>query len=195
MSSPVTIRITRAPEVHHLKPEYLQKYCDIHTFVETGTYRGDAIQLALDNGYKQVFSCDINEQLWELASARFEDQPVTVELLDSVDFLDDVLSDKINPNDPITFWLDAHRSGPLIGSAVYGDCPINHELDKIADLCKRNDHTIFIDNKSLYGCEEWGFVQLQDTLDRLHSINPDYKILFLEGVRPEDIICATTKTI
>ena len=180
---------------HHLSFEHLKNYATGLTFVETGTYRGDGIQQALDYGFTQVYSCDINQELLGYSRDRFmTNSAVQIFDMDSCDFLDMLIGDKVFPggffqNSRVTFWLDAHRSGPLPGGR-HGDCPLVTELNMIGKSM-RNDHTIFIDNKSLFGSAEWGGVTMKETIDAIYRINPDYKIIELDGVYKDDIVCAT----
>lgn len=187
----VTINITNT---HHLSFDHLKRYGVGSIFVETGTYRGDGIKQALDFGFQKVYSCDINQELLEYSRARFVgDGRVQIMDMDSCDFLDALIGDVVYPggyfqNDRVTFWLDAHRSGPLPGGKN-GDCPLVPELN-IIGKSQRKDHTIFIDNKALFGSAEWGGVTLKETIDAIYRINPDYKIIELDGVFKDDIVCA-----
>lgn len=179
---------------HHLSHEHLRNYGVGTIFVETGCYRGDGIQNALDFGYQMVYSCDINDEMVKYTNERFIDNNrVVLYQMDSVEFLNTVIGEIIYPggffqNEQVTFWLDAHRSGPLPGGR-YGDCPLVKEIEMIGKS-RRKDHTIFIDNKSLFGSGEWGGVTLEETIDALKRVNNDYKIIEIDGVMAGDIVCA-----
>lgn len=182
------------PSDHHLTFEHLKNYSVGDIFVETGCYRGDGVQQALDYGFKNVYTCDINDGMIEHTRSRFGgNQKVTIIQMDSVDFLNTLIGDVIYPggffqDERVTFWLDAHRSGPLPGGKN-GDCPLVKELE-IIGKSRRKDHTIFIDNKALFGSAEWGGVTLKETIDAIYRINPDYKIIEIDGVHKDDIVCA-----
>ena len=87
-------------------------------FVETGTFRGDGIQSALDDGFEFVYSIELDPWLFQKAHERFENNDkVLVIRGDS----SRVLKYLILP-EPCVFYLDAHWSGfgsetplPLLG--------------------------------------------------------------------------------
>lgn len=190
----------------HLKIDYLNQYAKGEIFVETGTYMGDTVRLAKQYGFKTIHSIELNDELYEKNKRDFADD-ISIKLWhgDSVECMPRIL-DTIH--DEATFWLDAHASGPLVGGQ-YGPCPLELELRAIAgkELLKLvqgqmkrmidrrpiNTHTIFIDDRRLMGTQEWGGVSEQTILNVLKFINPDYKIIYLDGHIPNDVICATVK--
>lgn len=173
----------------HLTLEYLSKYGNGHTFVETGTYLGDTVQLAIDANFQHIHSTELDNDLCVAAAKLFEDKPqVNIWHGDSVDTLKDILN---CIDGPATFWLDAHASGHLPGGKS-GGSPVLDELRVIATHpCK--EHTIFIDDRRLFGSNEWSGVKEQDALDILKTINPMYNFYYLNGHIPGDILCATVK--
>lgn len=173
----------------HLIEDYLTQYGNGDIFVETGTYKGETVKLALNFGYNKVYSCELNEGLYQDCVKMFKDNPnVNILLGDSIDCLKDILS---RINGPATFWLDAHASGPLVGGRS-GGSPVVDELRLIAEHeCK--EHTIFIDDRRLFGSAEWSYVTEQQALDVLKQINPNYNIHFLDGHAPQDVVCASVK--
>lgn len=177
------------PHPSHLTEEYLQRYGNGDIFVETGTYMGETVKLALGAGYNRIYSCELNEPLYNDCVKMFRDNPnVTILLGDSIDCLEDILS---RITGPATFWLDAHASGPLVGGKS-GGSPVVDELKLIAKHdCK--EHTIFIDDRRLFGSAEWSFVREEDAIAVLQSINPNYNIHFLDAHVPTDVICASVK--
>lgn len=173
----------------HLTSEYLEKYGNGDTFIETGTFLGDTVHLALDCGFSKVHSCELNDEFYESAENTFANNPkVKIWHGDSVDCIPKMLEAS---NKPVTFWLDAHASGPLAGGRS-GGSPVLDELRLIKEDT-RNDHTIFIDDRRLFGSAEWSYVREEDAIALLKEINPNYNILFLDGHQKEDVICATVK--
>ena len=177
----------------HLNEEYLTKYGKYsNVFIETGTYRGDSIWLALEHKqFEAIYSCEIFAPLYYEATQLFKDQPkVHLSSLDSPDFIVELFKDgHLDPTDRATIWLDAHASGPL-GGGKSGGSPVVDELKAILEYSKRKDHTILIDDRRLFGSEEWSFVKEEDAIALLKEINPDYVIEYLDGVIEKDIICA-----
>ena len=55
------------PFYSNVIPNNIQK--DI--FIETGTYKGDGVQKALQNGYKQVYSIELDDTLYNLCNNHF----------------------------------------------------------------------------------------------------------------------------
>lgn len=173
----------------HLTLEYLRKYDNGDTFVETGTYVGDTVKLALIKGYKTIHTIELNNDLYDNAVKMFRD-PVRVKLWrgDTIDCLKEIIT---TIEGPATFWLDAHASGPLAGGKS-GPAPVLDELDIIAThSCK--EHTIFIDDCRLFGTAEWSFVKKEDAIKKILQINPNYNIVYLDGHIQEDILCATIR--
>jgi hypothetical protein len=171
------------------------------SFIETGTYRGDTFVRMMKHGFVFGRSVELNDDIIS------EDNMRTIRNMgldagiyrgDSPDliptFLADLKKKFPDPKDQeAVFWLDAHASGPLAGGRS-GGCPLLDELKAIAaDPIKT--HTIFINDRRLFGTPEWSFVEEGPVIDLLRKINPNYNILLLDGqMLPRDIICATVYT-
>ena len=173
----------------HLSLDYLNKYANGKTFVETGTYRGDTVWLALEcDKFDAIYSIELNKDLYEAADKLFSHKPeVKIFHGDSVDVIEEILFDIVPGT--CTFWLDAHASGPLSGGKS-GGSPLLEELELIR-ASGITDHTIFIDDRRLFGSEEWSGVTEAQALKVLKEINPNYRILQLDGFVEKDILCAT----
>jgi len=190
----------------NIKIEYMQKYGSNKVFVETGTYLGDTVQLALDAGFDFVHTIEVNQGMYDKCNSRFQNNDkVKLWLGDSVDIIPKIVDEL---TEPATFWLDAHASGPLPGGR-YAPCPLILELEAIYGKKKLqftenetkvfrekssiNTHTIMIDDRRLLGSAEWGYVQEKQIMDLIFAINSNYKIHYLDGHQANDIICATVK--
>ena len=176
----------------HLKIPFLQKYGQYDSFVETGTYLGQTVEMVRRSElpWTKIYSIELNLELASNAKRYFEfDERIEIQLGDSVDKLSEICDNLQTNNLTATFWLDAHASGPLRGGKT-GPCPLVQELNAILKTGNKN-HTIFIDDRRLFGSAEWGGVKEEEIMTLLNKINPDYKILYLDGEVPEDIICAT----
>lgn len=153
-------------------------------FIETGTYKGMTIEKALAAGFEKVISIEIDPTLHAQAKLKFGgDERVDLRFGDTVQLLPGILRDL---DTRATFWLDAHRSGPLLGG--YIPYPVIQELAMIAGHAIK-DHTILIDDRRLIPTE-W---QMQEA--EVHAailrINPGYRISYAHGVIPNDVIVAT----
>ena len=185
---PMAVSTAKASD-SHLKLEYLEKYGNGKIFVETGTYFGQTVELVSERDYTEIHSIELNEEMASAAKKKFEsDDRVKIWQGDSSLLLKKIVD---HLEEPATFWLDAHASGPIRGG-IAGGSPVLDELNIILSG-KRKDHTIFIDDKRLFGSAEWSYVTLEDAMKILEKINPSYKLVLLDGEIPNDIICATVK--
>lgn len=182
------LHIIESPK-SHLRKEYVQKYGYTNCLVETGTYLGDTVQLALEGGIKKIHSIELNLELYEQAYNKFKFlENIVIWFGDSISCLPTILK---TINEPVTFWLDAHASGHLSGG-LSGGSPIIDEL-KIIGNHHIKEHTIFIDDRRLFGSSEWSGVVEKDAIDLIKKINENYKFISLDGHIPGDILCATLK--
>lgn len=108
-------------------------------YIETGSYEGYSIQLALDSGFSKVYSIELFDQYYDHCCKKFQnDNRVTMIKGDSGQMLQKLLDDNKNTN--FTYWLDAHTSDST---------PIIQELEMILS---RNvqDELIYVDDMRLY---------------------------------------------
>jgi hypothetical protein len=163
-----------------LTPDYLKKYAKKYAFVETGTYEGDTVETAIKFGFTRIDSTELMLEFCIKARERFKGQRgVTIWHGDSPDMLRHIVPTLYSPS---TFWLDAHAvfTFDIPGSQKYGKCPLLYELDAIAQS-PLNTHTIFIDDVRLFNTIGWDFLKKETVIDKLYSINPKYKIDYLDG--------------
>lgn len=195
---------TNKPGTPHITVDYLKRFGNGDIFIETGTYLGDALNIAMDAGYLNIHSVELDKTLYENICNKFHENEkiicknytlichgksnIKLYQGDSIDCLDDILKDLTQP---ATFWLDAHASGPLPGGKS-GGSPVIDEL-KLIKKHHIKDHTIFIDDRRLFGSSEWSYVKEEDAISLLKSINPKYNIYYLDGHIKNDIICGSTK--
>jgi hypothetical protein len=153
--------------------------------VETGSWHGDGIQQAIDEGFTEIYSIELSHALHERCNDRFKDNKfVTLIEGDSHLVLDAVLKPI---NDQITFWLDGHFSGD---DTVMGkfNSPLMQELDCIARHHIKT-HTILIDDMRDWYKANHGF-DVNMIKGKILAINPSYKFSFEDGVVPNDILVA-----
>jgi hypothetical protein len=104
---------------------YIQKY-NIEYLIETGTYKGDAVQYALQFNLKNIYSVELIKEFYEYSSKRFENNK-NVKIINNTSKkgLIEILSKKEIKN--CLFWLDAHL--PNFYQKQYGgDYNKNKEL-------------------------------------------------------------------
>lgn len=159
-------------------------------FIETGTYEGDGVQLALDCGFDEVHSFEVDPVLAERAKARFADQPnVKIHCGDSATLLRGVIE---TVRTPITFWLDAHAHGD--DEALPRPTALLPELEAIA-ASGRTDGTVLIDDlRVICKREYWGNDVgggVDGLLRALCRINPRYRFGFEDSeIAAGDILAA-----
>lgn len=108
-------------------------------YIETGSFEGYSIQLALDSGFSEIYSIELYESYYQYCVDRFKNQP-NVHLFcgDSPVELKKLLDSM--PDTPFTFWLDAHTSDTT---------PIIQELELVLSR-NVNGELIYIDDMRLY---------------------------------------------
>jgi len=124
-------------------------------FIETGTYRAESLQVAIDSGfYSEFHSIDVDEELISKAQAKYAKQEnVHIYLGTSPDILREILPNLLNKT--ILFWLDAHFQGisKTELDLKYGECPLLEELKVIKELAPHS--IIFIDDAFMFGESFW----------------------------------------
>lgn len=167
------MRIIKMPASTELFKKYPNKW-----FVETGTYKGDGVQCAIEAGFQGIISTELSSALFNHCKNRKyefgnrKEKPMVALLCGtSVDNLPHMISDI---KEPITFWLDAHYSE---GCTAKGDemSPILKELAIIGNHPIKT-HTILIDDRRHFGTHHFGMIKENQIMDALKEINPDYHI-------------------
>ena len=176
----------------------LSKYNNNKYFIETGTYMGQGVIKALNSGFKEVISIELDEKRFKRAEKMFEKKKnVKIVHGDSGKQLSKILA---NINEPVTFFLDAHYCGEALelGVAIADKwCPMNEELDAILNHHIKT-HTILIDDMRCIDLQHIdkktqkpvGFPGKENLLKKLKEINPEYKISYLQGHIPDDVLLA-----
>ena len=170
--------------------ELFQKYMN-RVLIETGSFLGDGIQAALDAGFKEVYSLELDPTLFNHCVDRFAGQN-NVHLIpgDSVLVMDNLLS-KIN--EPVTFWLDGHNSGTDMETGIittFGiyERPVMQELIAIQKHYIKT-HTLMIDDMRLWTIEYNGYDE-KTIIEKCLEINPLYRFTYEDGYIPNDILIA-----
>lgn len=145
-------------------------------FIETGTYRGDAIQLALDAGFKKIRSIEFDTNSYIKAKQRFrKNRNVDIYRGDSSVSLWKLIQDI---KEPVTFWLDAHVCPARTDGGK--NCPLIEELDQIKQHPTKT-HIILIDDMHCCDTVLFDYMNQKNLIDKIHEINPDYEIRYVDG--------------
>lgn len=154
-------------------------------FVETGSFLGDGIERALESGFTEIYSIDLEEVHIEQCKKRFEGKSQVHLFAGSSDVWLDKIIESIH--EPITFWLDAHSCGEPVAGEVNN--PILKELAIIAKHPIKT-HTILIDDVRLFGTKYFDHITLSELIRKIKQINPAYQISYQDGFVKRDILVA-----
>lgn len=162
------------PPSYNLLAQHPNKY-----YVETGIYRGDSIQLALDAGcFDEIYACDIDQDCYDFCWHRFDLANPKYDCIDlscvhSPDFL------SVNLpllTAPATILLDAHWQ--LTGEKPDNAFPLMDELTAIMESGRENDTIIIDDILYLTHPDITGWKR-RDIEQALKRINSRYKIEYI----------------
>lgn len=160
-------------------------------FVETGSYRGDAIEAAIDANFGRIVSIDIDADQIKFCKHRFDlfrEPRAGLKLIEGNSAV--CLWDAIKHIDePVTFWLDSHwqmLDGTEPGSNPF---PLLDEIEQIGrHHIKR--HTILIDDMLIMQFNITGYdIGLIKT--RIEKINRDYKFTMIANPVINGIMACT----
>lgn len=165
-------------------------------FFETGTFRGDGVQLAIDAGFEKIYTMDIDASHASFLRSRFQIKDFDELLMskheeeflfaDSAEYLYYAIS-KIKV--PITFWLDAHAQHLEDEPEFRNPYPLLKELEQIARHPIKT-HTILIDDiLHLTHPDITGWTR--ETIESaLKAINPEYKFTYFANPVKNNILVA-----
>ena len=168
-----------------LRENSFKKYPNEY-FIETGSYFGGGILLAIEAKFKNIISIELSEKYYNICKGNFKQHNnVHLYLGSSEKVLKDVMGDI---DKPITFWLDGHYSG---GDTGRGELisPLMLELEVIGNHPIKN-HTILIDDLRLWKKSDVGF-DVEDIINKLKNMNPLYTIDYIHGHVDNDVLVAT----
>lgn len=156
-------------------------------FIETGSYLGDGIQYAIEAGFEQIYSIELSDKYFDICTNRFStNKNVNLIKGDSCEKLAELIQ---TIDVPITFWLDGHYSCGDTACGKYA-IPLIQELESIAQHPIKT-HTLLIDDMRCWVeyNDVHGF-QTDDVIKAVKKINPKYKISYIDGYVPNDVLVA-----
>jgi hypothetical protein len=168
-----------------LTKDLLEKYGTDY-FVETGTFHGAGVDVAIAAGMSDIRSVETHYDFFAECKDRFcDDTRVQLWHGDSLDLLPMIIE---NISDRITFWLDAHDgNSPTSGKKR---APLLEEIEIIGQHPIK-DHVILIDDVRLFGVGFWEGVTQIGVINALLKINPNYVVIYENSsAYPEDILVA-----
>ncbi len=157
---------------------------ELEVFVETGTYKGDAIGKALPY-FREIHSVEMSPAYYESARQRFAgDQKVHLYLGDSAAVLGDV--QKSLRNKVVCYWLDAHWCADENTAGAESQCPLLGELAAIGKIGAES--IVLIDDARFFlspppaphACAQWP--SLEDVLVALRKLSQTHRIMVVDDV-------------
>ena len=126
------------------------------TFIETGTHIGESVQSAIDAGFTNIKTVELQAQYYQFANNRFAGKNVKLYFGKSIDMLPLMLEGIPTPS---VFWLDAHPAGPNTAGhqeLLAGDQEFNQTTilkKELSLILQHGKHVILIDdiNNMQYG--------------------------------------------
>lgn len=170
-----------------LKKEVLSKYLN-PIFCETGTATGSGVKLALECGFKEIYSIEIDPDRQIQNEFNFSSYS-NVHLItgDSSEWLEKIVEKLVS--EKVTFFLDGHWDG---GVAGVEKCPLFNELSAIKKYYTKGS-VIMLDDVRLWGQKgsNWGEgISEEKIKEILLQINPDFKFTYEDGWVKSDILVA-----
>jgi len=176
--------------------DVLKKYKKNNIFLETGSYKGGGIEVALAAGFKKIISIEINPEYHNICKEKFknniENGSVELFLGDTLNVLKEILP---KLESAATFWLDAHIDWECNISGITPS-PLVFELNLIKKYNEKNlNHTILIDDMRVFRTKVgWGAynpVSEEEIKDKILNMNSNYKICYEKNsVQDDDVLVA-----
>jgi len=155
--------------------ELLAHRLGIATFVETGTFRGDSVDL-VRRFFAEIHTCELSVELHHAARARFQDDPlVHCHRGSSPDVLKSLVQQMTEK--PILFWLDAHWCAADRSKVDESQCPLLEELEAITPLHPKS--VVWIDDARYFMApppkpmDSHRWPTFNQVLDRLQRMSPE----------------------
>jgi hypothetical protein len=181
----------------HPTLNYFTEYKGAHNiFVETGSFKGDGIELAMQAGYSRILSMDIDGANIAHCQERFElipsdDRPaqnahISVTCGDSSTGLLKMMK---YVNEPAMIWLDAHSQLFDDEPPAENPFPLMKELEQLRKHPIKT-HTILIDDILMLthlDVTGWNKDAIENAL---LTINPAYKLTYLSNPIVNNILMA-----
>lgn len=120
----------------------LKEIYSLDTFIETGTGKGESLQVAIDLSFNNIFSVEIHKPFYEEAVQVYS-KWAKIFNCKSEEALFEWLKKDIDPSNKCFFWLDAH-----FPSSHYGEDAFDLENDLSVRLPLKTELSIIFDNRN-----------------------------------------------
>lgn len=174
------------PPNRNLLAEHPNRY-----FVETGTWRSDAVAAALEAGFNHIRTIDIDPEAAVFCSNRFwlkKNRHLDIKCYtgDSADMLAEMIADI---QEQITFWLDSHWQLIEDEPAGANPFPLLWELAQIAEHPVKT-HTILIDDILMMTHPDVTGWSRKTIEDAILAINSAYKFEYVANPIKNNLLIA-----
>lgn len=180
--------------------EQVRKRFNCKVYFETGLWDPTSevsSKKALRSGFDKVYCIELREKWIDLGKQVFKEQIESGRyklISDDSSNMKEHLDEDIR-NNKTMFFLDAHVDNINIHN-YKKLCPLIDELDAIKSL-PRNDNIILIDDLRIikmpfpWGEDSYGNINfLQEIINKILEINPEYKFATLNGHVEDDVLLA-----
>ena len=164
--------------------EFFVRYFLFDCFIETGTFRGDTLELVKPY-FPQLLSIEFSDEYYRLAVARFhKDSAINILKGESWEVLTNLVQQKKGKS--LFFWLDAHWCEAENTAGEKSQTPLLRELQAIQSLNEKS--VLLIDDARLYLCppgkphefSQWP--DFDEILQVLHALSDKHKLIVLNDV-------------
>jgi hypothetical protein len=164
--------------------EFLCQALPLTTFVETGTFEGEAVASVLPL-FEEIHTVDLSEEFTAKAESRFHsNESVHVYSGESTKVLAS-LSPHLQ-NKSVLYWLDAHWCVADATAGEHSQCPLLDELEAIAEL--NSSSVVLIDDARLFLCtppkphdtDHWP--EFDDVVRKLIRLNASHRMMVINDV-------------
>ena len=126
--------------------EIIGKTLSFDVFVETGTFRGDTIEI-VQHYFNHIYSVELSEHYYEIAHRKFGEQShISLFQGDSAKTITAIKNDIQDRS--VVYWLDAHWCIADATAGQLSQCPLLAELASIEEI--NNESMIIIDDARLF---------------------------------------------
>lgn len=157
-------------------------------YLETGIFRGDSIQQAIDAGFQRIIGIELFQENVDFCLSRFHGRQENIQFLcgDSALHLWDVIK---HITEPVTFFLDSHSQLLEDEPPIANPFPLLKELEQINYHPVRS-HTIIIDDILYMTHPEvtgWSKARIENIL---YQINSKYTIEYVANPVKSNLLIA-----
>ena len=163
----------------------LTKELPLDTFLETGTFYGNAVDL-VQPYFADIFTIELSDKLYRHAVTRFQGDPSVRVLHGESGRVLRELHQEIRADASILYWLDAHWCNEENASGIPSQSPLIDELKAIQRL--NHQSVILIDDARYYlsppvdPLEYSQWPGLDEILSALNALSDNHKLMILNDV-------------